>query len=111
MSVQRFNLSSFFPPITDIAQARKKGYPSLTIQYFFTVNLGTFQAFVDYQNDEYVIKYRGYLNGNYFPSWQLYSHSPYQKYILQSFEDLILDALDPNPLLEVTDVLCSQISD
>ena len=109
MKNPKISLTQYFPSLIDLAKAKKEGYPCLDIQQYFTANLGIFQAFIDYQDNEYVIKYRGFIHGSYISKWEVYSHSPYQKYIIQSFKDLVLDFLDPNPLLEVQNVLLSQV--
>lgn len=109
MKNPRISLSALFPSIIDMAKAKKEGFPCLDIQQFFTFNFGTFQAFIDYQENDYVVKYRGFNHSDYASSWQTYITTPYQKKAISAFTSLCLDYLDPIPFKEPQDVLLSQI--
>lgn len=100
MKKQRPSLTSFFPSITDICKARVDGYPCYTIQQYFFFCFGTFEAFIDYQFNDYVVKYRGFNNSEYCSKWKTYITTPYQKKAIEAFISLCMDYLDINPLLE-----------
>lgn len=106
MKNPRLSLLSAFPSITEMAKARREGYPCLDIQQFFTFNFGTFQAFIDYQDNDYVVKYRGFNHSDYSSSWQTYISTPFQKKAISAFTSLCLDYLDPI-FFEVSNVLFS----
>lgn len=107
MKNPRPSLTQYFPSIIDLVKAKKEGYPCLDIQQFFTFNFGTFQAFIDYQDVDYVVKYRGFNHSDYSSSWQVYLTTPYQKKAISAFTSLCLDYLDPIPFMEPYDVLLS----
>lgn len=109
MKTPKISLTALFPSIIDMAKARKEGFPCLDIQQFFTFNFGTFQAFIDYQGNDYVVKYRGFNQSNYTSKWEVYLQTPFQKTAISAFTSLCLDYLDPIPFKEVSDVLLSQI--
>lgn len=100
MKAQRPSLTSYFPSLTDIAKARIDGYPCYTIQQYFSFNFGLFQAFIDYQFGNYVVKYRGFNHDKYFSKWELYLETPFQRKAIEAFTSLVMDYLDINPLLE-----------
>lgn len=102
MKAQRPSLTSYFPSLIDIAKARKDGFPCYTIQHYFCFSFGTFQAFIDYQNDNYVVKYRGFNHSDYTSRWTICVVTPYQRRAIEVFTSLIMDYLDINPLLEDT---------
>lgn len=102
MRAQRPSLTSYFPSLIDLAKARIDGYPSQIIQQYFCFSFGTFQAFIDYQYNDYVVKFRGFNHSDYSSRWSVYITTPYQKKAIDAFTSLIMDYLDINPLLEET---------
>lgn len=100
MKSQRPSLTSFFPSLVDMSKARINGYPCYTIQQYFFFSFGTFEAFIDYQFNDYVVKYRGFNQSGYQSKWTTYFSSPYQKKAIEAFQSLLMDYLDINPLLE-----------
>lgn len=100
MKAQRPSLTSYFPSLIDISRARKDGYPCQVIQRYFFFSHGTFQAFIDYQNNNYVVKFRGFNHSDYTSKWTIYIDTPYQLKAVEAYTSLIMDYLDINPLLE-----------
>lgn len=93
----KISLTGLFPSLIDITKARKEGFPCYHIQHYFTFNFGTFQSYIDYQKNDYVVKFRGFISGNYYSKWQTYISTPFQKRAIEAFTSLCMDYFDPTP--------------